>query len=129
MGSWLIYKPVINLIHGDKELMKEDELEKIIAKYDTETIKISEAFDDGGADRPWPRFHRAVLNQMSDGEATITRYAIWANTVRDNAHLAYKMINEGKSEDAKSHLVRVINSLSAFSDVQKGMDDFTRHPR
>jgi hypothetical protein len=63
-----------------------------------------------------------VGNQISGGKATLSRYAIWANTVRDNAHSAYKLLEAGRQEEAKPLLVRVINSLSAFSDVQKEMD-------
>ena len=101
--------------------MTEDELSAIIRQYDVNQIKLSDAYG-GGTDGVWPRFHRAALNQMSEGEATVSRYAIWANTVRDNAHLAHKLIDEGKNDEAKSLIVRVINSLSAFSDVQRKMD-------
>ena len=53
-----------------------DELNEIIRIYDVNQIKLSEAYGDGGADAPWPRFHRAVINQIEDGEATFSRYAI-----------------------------------------------------
>jgi hypothetical protein len=102
--------------------MTEDELNAIIRQYDVNQIKLSDAYGDDWLDYLWPRFHRAAINQIEDGEVTLSRYAIWADTVRDNAQLAHKLIDEDKLEEAKLLLIRVINSLSAFSDVQRKMD-------
>jgi hypothetical protein len=37
---------------------------------------------------PLPRLYRAALNQYCGGDATASRYGIWANTVRDNIRQA-----------------------------------------
>jgi len=63
-----------------------------------------------------------VGNQMTDGEAALARYAIWANTVRDNIVEASRLIEAGQKDEAQRLLVRAANSLSAFSDVQAYFD-------
>ena len=118
MRAWLF-----RVVKGSN-IMRVTELDRIVEKYDREMIQLSEAYEDGGPGSPWPRFHRAAANQILGGEATFGRYAIWANTVRDNARKAHKLIEEGKPEEALPALVYVINSLSAFADVQKEMDPF-----
>jgi hypothetical protein len=79
---------------------------------------------DGGIDGLWERFHRALMNQMSGGEATFSRYAIWANTVRDNILEGLKLAKDGQLEEAEYHLVRAANSLAAFCEVQAYFDPF-----
>jgi len=97
---------------------------KIIKKYEsTDDFNISRAYGDGGAVNPFPRLHRAVMNQMEDGDATSSRYAIWANTVRDNVVEATKLIKENP-EKAIEHLKTAVNSLSCYSDIQAHFDPF-----
>lgn len=104
--------------------LSEDILYRIISKYDQNTLQISEAYEDGGIDPLWPRFERAVINQIDDGDATFPRYAIWANTVRDNIVESVRHLDEMDVNEAKRLLTRAANSLSAFSDVQAYFDPF-----
>jgi hypothetical protein len=83
---------------------------------------ISRAFGDGGIDPLQGRLHRAAVNQMSKGEATVSRYAIWANTVRDNIRQADKEIRNNNLIEAHRLLRRAANSLSAFSELQAHFD-------
>ena len=59
-----------------------------------------------------------MINQAENGATTVSRYAIWANTVRDNIVEAMSDIEKDEVETAKKRLIRAINSLSAFSEVQ-----------
>lgn len=103
--------------------MTEDELANLVRYYDSEEIKISTAYMDGGVDPLWPRFERAALNQITGGDAAFCRYAIWANTLRDNLLEALESLGQDKRE-VKRLLTRVINNLSAFSDIQNAVDPF-----
>ena len=96
---------------------------EIIAKYETMTgFNISTAYEDGGAENPFPRLGRAALNQLNGEQgATISRYAIWANTVRDNIIEAAKLIKENPGKSLK-YLEISVNSLSSFSDIQAHFD-------
>lgn len=109
-------------------IMNAEKLNQIVEQYDRDRIQISDAYTDGGPGSPWKRFHRAATNQVTGGDATLGRYAIWANTVRDNAHMAHSFIEAGRPEEALPALVYVINSLSAFSDVQHQMDPYATPP-
>lgn len=61
--------------------MTEEEMKRIIDKFDTDReFRTSQAFGDGGVDLLSGRLHRAALNQLCEGEATVSRYGIWANT-------------------------------------------------
>jgi len=80
--------------------------------------------DDLVADRVylWPRFKRAVVNQNGNGSATVSRYALWADTVKGFIVEARKLIRNGSSREAEKLLIQSINSLSAFSHVQSYLD-------
>jgi hypothetical protein len=99
-------------------------LNQIMEMYSQEDPVISQAYNDGGLDPLWARFERAVSNQLSGGEATLPRYAIWANTVRDNIVEAVNCLEKGDTESTKKLLYRAINSMSAFSEVQAYFDPF-----
>lgn len=105
-------------------MLTREKLSQIIATYDNESMTVSKAFGDGGIDPLWARFERAAISQMDEGVATVSRYAIWANTVRDNIVEARQLIQVGRLEAADKLLIRGINSLSAFSDVQAEVDTF-----
>lgn len=107
-----------------KSKLTEKKLSEITQRYDQGELIVSKAFGDGGTDPLWPRFERSVLNQMSGGEAMESRYAIWANTVRDNIIQGMAAMEAGDQDTAKRHLIRAANSLSAFSDVQAYFDPF-----
>ena len=98
---------------------KEKAINRIIEVCDRDDqIVISEAYGDGGLEPLSPRLIRAALNQVDDGKATMPRYGIWANTVRDNIRHALDLIDNGRSEEANSFLIRAANSLSAFAEIQ-----------
>lgn len=101
-----------------------EQLSMIVQRYSEDRLLISSAYADGGTDPLWGRFEGGVINQMEDGDATAARYAIWANTVRDNIVEAIKRMEAGDQVDAKRLMVRAANSLSAFSDVQAYFDPF-----
>jgi len=99
--------------------MTQKELTSVLDKYDNDhEFIISKAFLDGGLDPLMARLERAAGNQMSNGAAALSRYGIWANTVRDNIIEAERLMTEGNISDARSLLIRAANSLSAFSDIQ-----------
>lgn len=102
--------------------ISEDAIRQIIDQYNQPELTLSDAFPDGGLDPLWPRFQRAVINQAEEGEATVSRYAIWANTVRDNIVAALHCVEAGRDDEARRLLIRAANSLSAFSDVQACFD-------
>lgn len=103
--------------------MIEQDINTIIERYQTSSLLLSEAYPDGGTDPLWPRMHRAALNQLDDEDATLSRYGIWANTVRDNIIAAMDALDDTGAEEARHYLIRAANSLSAFSDLQKLFDN------
>ena len=64
-----------------------------------------------------PRLERAAMNQLTDGDATLSRYAIWAETVRGIVLDALEQM-DGDS-DTKRNLTRAANSLGAFAAIQQ----------
>jgi hypothetical protein len=103
-----------------KNKVTEKEITAIIERYSTDQeIIISTAFPDGGLGLLMPRLDRAAMNQVVDGDAMFSRYAIWANTARDTIIEASRRLSAGRSErEIRPLLVEVANSLSAFSDIQ-----------
>lgn len=106
----------------DHYTLFERKLAEIVDQYDQKELRISIAYSDGGTDPLWPRFSRSAGNQMDHGPAAISRYAIWANTVRDNIIKGIEEMQSGDTATAQYHLIRAANSLSAFSDVQAYFD-------
>ena len=96
----------------------ERKIKAIIEKYDQSQLVKLDVRIDGGVDPLWPRLNRAILNQCGKGEATISRYAIWATTVRDNIEEAITHLEDADQEQARYYLTRAANSLSAFVEVQ-----------
>lgn len=71
------------------------------------------------------RLERAAGNQLSDGEATVSRYAIWAETIRGIILDAIDKVDEvAPTSNTKRNLVRAANSLAAFSTIQQLLDPF-----
>ncbi len=102
----------------------ENQIQEILDRHDTdEEIVVSTVFPDGGVDPLFPRLARAALNQADEGGATFSRYAIWANTVRDNLREASDKIRTQNYEEAERFLRRSINALSAFSEIQALFDE------
>ena len=105
--------------HGEHEMKKEKIIEKILKFCDREDVAVvSRAYEDGGAAPPFARLRRAALNQISSGDAVFSRYAIWANTLRDNVRQAMDLQEQGRYNEAKRLLIRTVNSLSAFAEIQ-----------
>jgi hypothetical protein len=97
----------------------EDAINQIIEKFDRQDkIILSEAYGDGGTDPLFPRLGRAALNQACEDGAAIPRYAIWANTVRDNILRAIELFQDDQTDEANRYLIRASNSLSAFVEIQ-----------
>lgn len=104
--------------------LTEDILNNILAHYSEDKLHKSSAYSDGGVEGINPRFNRAVTNQMGKGDATLSRYAIWANTVRDNIIEGINQVDNNNPDESKKYLIRAANALSAFSDVQAYFDPF-----
>jgi hypothetical protein len=103
----------------------EEQVLKIIRQYrKSNDLMLSNAYPDGGSEPLFPRLERAAINQLSCGEATLSRYGIWANTVRDTIIDSIRELgdNPENCEVIKS-LVKAANSLSAFADIQKLMEE------
>ena len=110
---------------------REELIDKIIEVFDREgEIVLSKGYTDGGTEGLSPRLSRAALNQISEGAATFSRYAIWANTVRDNVIHAIRLLNNKDIDEGKRFLIRAANSLSAFTEIQALTDPLNvGHPR
>jgi hypothetical protein len=104
--------------------LPEEKLGEIMDRYDQPELRVSTAYSDAGTDPLWSRFSGGVINQMEGGEAMSARYAIWANTVRDNVIEGMKAMEVGNTEAGRHHLIRAANSLSAFADIQAYFDSF-----
>jgi len=97
-------------------------LNKIIRRFDNDQHLLrSEAYPDGGTQVLMGRLGRAALNQATEGEATLSRYAVWANTARDHIAEALLLLDEDRAE-AERLLRLAHNSLSAFAEIQALFD-------
>ncbi len=99
-----------------------DVLSAIVERYDTDRLVVSTAYADGGIEPLRGRLEGGLINQMEGGDAMAARYAIWANTVRDNIIAGMNVLKAGEATEGYRHLVRAANSLSAFSDAQAYLD-------
>jgi hypothetical protein len=99
-----------------------DVLSSIVERYDTDQLVISTAYADGGTEPLRGRLEGGLINQMEGGDGMAARYAIWANTVRDNIIAGMNALKAGEPNEGYRHLVRAANSLSAFSDAQAYLD-------
>lgn len=104
--------------------LSDEDIDRIVQKYEVDELQLSTAYRDGSIDPLWGRFARAVSNQMESGDATFSRYAIWANTVRDNITEAMELMEAAETEEARRLMIRAANSLSAFADIQAYFDPF-----
>lgn len=93
-------------------------LDAIVERYDTDELILSTAYADGGTEFLRARLEAGLLNQLESGDATVSRYAIWANTVRDNILAGMDALKLDDAAEAHRHLARAANSLSAFADAQ-----------
>jgi hypothetical protein len=97
-------------------------LSAIVERYDTDRLVVSTAYADSGTEPLRGRLEGGLINQIDGGDAMAARYAIWANTVRDNIIVGMNALKAGEANEGYRHLVRAANSLSAFSDAQAYLD-------
>jgi len=102
--------------------LAEENLQQIVDRFSQDELIPSSTSSGGGIDPLWARFKRAAINQISGGDATLSRYEIWANTVRDNIVAALERMGKRDSRGAKKLLIRAANSLSAFAEFQAHFD-------
>ena len=97
--------------------MTEAQLRAIIAKYGGARHK---AHLTGDFTYLWPRFERAAMAQMYDDNdgVAVSRYALWAETVRDAIIKGQSLLLEGDNAGGEKLLAHAANSLSAFYEVQ-----------
>jgi hypothetical protein len=82
-------------------------------------------FQEGGHEEMiYPRLHRAAINQLEDGSATLARYGIWASTMRGILLQAMEELKANDSDSARERITYVINSLGAFIDIQAALDSY-----
>ena len=103
---------------------------KIIRKFDTGDLVIP--FDAQEVSSPlsleasimlFGRLERAAGNQITEGAATVSRYSIWAETVRGIILDAINSLDESpRNMDTKRNLTKAANSLAAFSTIQNRID-------
>lgn len=98
--------------------ISEQNINDIIKVYEERNLLMPEA-GQHGTDPLWPRLHRAAVDQLNVGEATLSRYVIWANTVLNNITAALDAFDCKDDEQARYLLIRAANSLSAFAEIQK----------
>jgi hypothetical protein len=95
-----------------------EQIDRITQRYaeDARLLR-GDAYGDGGTYNLMARLRRAGHNQVDGGESTLSRYAIWANCVRDHIAVALEKMDEDRDE-AERLLRAAHNSLSAFSEIQ-----------
>ncbi len=101
----------------------------ILDRYDSDRLVVSTAYADGGTNPLRARLEGGLINQIEHGDAMASRYAIWANTVRDNIIEGMNALKAGENSEGYRHLIRAANSLSAFSDAQAYLDPFSMGTR
>lgn len=104
--------------------VSETEISQIVAEFDIDKeFVLSRVYADGGLDPLSRRLISTATDQNGGFEdATPSRYAIWANTVRDNIIQADTEFTNGNLDEARRYLRRAANSLSAFAEIQSRFD-------
>ena len=116
----------MNEADPEQPILPESQLEAIFERYN-ETDRVVPIDAKQVAD-PLPfdlsfmasgRLARASMNQSEGGDATISRYQIWAETIRGILLSSLEEIESGRpDEDTVRNLRRAINSLGAFCTIQ-----------
>mgnify|MGYP006916427298 FL=1 len=123
----------MNTANRKEEMDNEDvslEIDKIVRGFDSDReilpTKMNPYDDAAGI---IPRLMRAAGNQVDQcaepgrGSAMFSRYAIWAATLQGVLKIILVNMEQGSLSDSdKKHLIKVINSLSAFCEVQQLLD-------
>lgn len=97
-------------------------IQDIIFRYSRDDSRILNTLASDGIDPLWPRLERAATNQLDGGQAMLSRYGIWSNTVRDNIITGMQLLENGDLTESKRLMARAVNALSAFSELQKYFD-------
>ena len=102
-------------------------ISRIIEKYKSSShFNISKRYEGAGSGLPFPRLNRAAIDQIcEDRDAVFSRYAIWANTVRDYIVKASEKLDRDPQE-ATNLLKVAVNNLSAFSEIQSEIDSLEK---
>ena len=98
-------------------------LESIIRRFDSDerivplaSREVSNALSLENSIMLHSRLERAAMNQITEGEATLSRYAIWAETLRG---IVLDAAEKSRADvDTRRNLMRAANSLAAFSAIQ-----------
>jgi len=69
------------------------------------------------------RLQRAAGNQISEGNSTLSRYIIWAETVR--GIILHAIEDTAFDSDTRRNLIKAANSLAAFCTIQDRIDSST----
>jgi hypothetical protein len=77
---------------------------------------------EGGTNMLFPRLERAAMNQVNNGVFTTPRYGIWASTVNNCLHEALQQTESSQPEEAKRQIIKAINTISAFKEIQALFD-------
>ena len=117
---------------NSKNKLDHEAMTRIIQDFDTDERLVQ--FSEREIQKSLPlelsfmlsgRLERAAENQLSDGEATVARYAIWADTLRGIILDAIDSIGAApKHSSTKRNLTKAANSLAAFSTIQSRLDPF-----
>ena len=108
--------------HDSSEV--EQQIESLIHQFGNDRqLPRGDAYSDGETHSLFGRLQRAAINQSENGEATVSRYSIWANTVRDHIAEALRLWqDDAERTEIERLLVHAHNSLSAFSEIQSLFD-------
>lgn len=110
-------------------MLTQSQLSAIINKYSNSKKILDNSYQDGGVEPLWARFERAASNQILNAPAILSRYAIWANNVRDIIKESIIKINNGDDKDAIKTLIKAANALSAFSEIQSYLDTLNKEEK
>ena len=105
--------------------MDEFELQSIVEKYSDgrtliEFTTINEPNSSESPQMLQGRLQRAAINQVSDGASTLSRYQIWAETLRGIVVRASR--SESCCSELRTELVQAANSLACFCEIQSRLD-------
>jgi len=117
---------MLSMTNGDLDF----EIDKIVRSFDSDReilpTKMGPYDDTAGI---IPRLMRAASNQAvqctepGGGSAMFSRYAIWAATLQGVLKgILFNMEQGSLSDSDRKNLIKVVNSLSAFCEVQQLLD-------
>lgn len=98
---------------------------EVLAENTAQTVQkhLSKLFQE---EARFTRLRRAAVDQLSGDLGALSRYGIWANTVRDNIREAEAAIDDGNRREVRRFLFRAANAMSAFAELQAQFDSAGR---